>query len=101
MGYETIFKSNLRVHILSCIVHFRRYFEQVLNENCSMAVRALEEIEQDRVHVRRCMTVPDERKDDGCLATNIDSLCSFQCFSYLWMYVVIHNAYIYVSLNKL
>lgn len=44
-GYETAFKTNPDVHLVNCMVHIRRHFEQALDENRPMAEHALQEIQ--------------------------------------------------------
>ena len=44
-GYETAFKTNPDVHLVNCMVHIRRHFEQALDENRDMAEHALKEIQ--------------------------------------------------------
>lgn len=44
-GYETAFAANPDVHLVACMAHIRRKFEQALNENRSMAEYALKEIQ--------------------------------------------------------
>ena len=44
-GYETAFKTNPDVHLVNCMVHIRRHFEQALEENRQMAEHALKEIQ--------------------------------------------------------
>ena len=44
-GYETAFKTNPDVHLVNCMVHIRRHFEQALDENKEMAGHALAEIQ--------------------------------------------------------
>ena len=44
-GYETAFKTNPDVHLVNCMVHIRRHFEQALDENKEMAGYALAEIQ--------------------------------------------------------
>ena len=44
-GYETAFRTNPDVHLVNCMVHIRRHFEQALDENRQMAGHALAEIQ--------------------------------------------------------
>lgn len=44
-GYETAFKTNPGVHLVNCLVHIRRYFEQALDENREMAEHGLGQIQ--------------------------------------------------------
>ena len=44
-GYETAFKTNPDVHLVNCMVHIRRHFEQALDENRQMAEHGLNEIQ--------------------------------------------------------
>ena len=44
-GYETAFKTNPDVHLVNCMVHIRRHFEQALDENRQIAEHALGEIQ--------------------------------------------------------
>lgn len=45
-GYETAFKTNLGVHLVNCLVHIRRHFEQALDENREMAEYGLTQIQK-------------------------------------------------------
>lgn len=45
VGYETAFKANPAVHLVNCMAHIRRHFEQALNENREPADHALKEIQ--------------------------------------------------------
>lgn len=44
-GYETAFKTNPSVQLINCLIHIRRHFEQVLDENRGMAEHALTQIQ--------------------------------------------------------
>ncbi|EJX08346.1 IS66 family element, transposase [gut metagenome] len=44
-GYETAFKTNPGVHLVNCLIHIRRHFEQALDENREMAEHALTQIQ--------------------------------------------------------
>jgi transposase len=44
-GYESAFKTRKNVHIVNCMAHIRRYFEQAQKENKEMAEHALKEIQ--------------------------------------------------------
>ena len=44
-GYETAFKTNPDVHLVNCMVHIRRHYEQALDENRQPAEHALSEIQ--------------------------------------------------------
>ena len=45
-GYETAFKTNPGVHLVNCLVHIRRHFEQALDENREMAEYGLSQIQK-------------------------------------------------------
>lgn len=53
-GYETAFKTNPDVRLLNCLVHIRRHFEQVLDENREMAQHALTQIQHIYKIERQC-----------------------------------------------
>lgn len=44
-GYESAFKTRKDVHIVNCMAHIRRHFEQAIKENKEMAEHALKEIQ--------------------------------------------------------
>lgn len=44
-GYESAFKTRKDVHIVNCMAHIRRHFEQAIKENREMAEYALKEIQ--------------------------------------------------------
>ena len=44
-GYESAFKTRKDVHIVNCMAHIRRHFEQAMKENKEMAEHALKEIQ--------------------------------------------------------
>ena len=64
-GYETAFKTNPDVHLVNCMVHIRRHFEQALDENPLVAEHGLKEIQHLYKVEHMCddanMT-PEERK---------------------------------------
>jgi transposase len=64
-GYETAFKTNPNVHLVNCMVHIRRHFEQALDENRPMAEHALGEIQHLYKIEHMCDDAglsPEERK---------------------------------------
>ena len=64
-GYETAFRTNPDVHIVNCMVHIRRHFEQALDENRPMAEHALAEIQHLYKVEHMCDDAglpPEERK---------------------------------------
>ncbi len=64
-GYETAFKTNPDVHLVNCMVHIRRHFEQALDENRPMAEHALGEIQHLYKIEHMCDDAglsPEERK---------------------------------------
>ena len=64
-GYETAFKTNPDVHLVNCMVHIRRHFEQALDENRQIAEHALGEIQHLYRIEHMCDDAglsPDERK---------------------------------------
>lgn len=44
-GYESAFKTRKDVHIVNCMAHIRRHFEQAIKENKEMAEHALKEMQ--------------------------------------------------------
>lgn len=44
-GYESAFKTRKDVHIVNCMAHIRRHFEQAIKENKEMTEHALKEIQ--------------------------------------------------------
>jgi len=64
-GYETAFKTNPDVHLVNCMVHIRRHFEQALDENRPMAEHGLSEIQHVYKIEHMCDDAglsPEERK---------------------------------------
>jgi transposase len=64
-GYETAFKTNPDVHLVNCMVHIRRHFEQALDENRQMAEHGLNEIQHLYKIEHMCDDAglsPEERK---------------------------------------
>lgn len=58
-GYETAFKTNPDVHLVNCMAHIRRHFEQALNENKAVAGYAIKEIQHLYQIEHLCDADPD------------------------------------------